>query len=126
MSQLTMPLLVVNLGAEMVYILEQRLKAQNIPADKSCKVLHDVVRTMFDASYVDKLFAPQDMYTVAQTRKIFDRLAHSSIMRLSESRCGNPARGQGRAAGVAGARGGGGRGGGRWSPQPTQVPCYAC
>ncbi|KXZ46265.1 hypothetical protein GPECTOR_45g135 [Gonium pectorale] len=85
MSQLAMPLLVVNLGCEMVYILEQRLKAQNIPADKSCKVLNDVIRTMFDSGYVDKLFAPQDMYTVSQTRKIFDRLAHSSIMRLSES-----------------------------------------
>ncbi|KAG2431870.1 hypothetical protein HXX76_009363 [Chlamydomonas incerta] len=69
----------------MTYILEQRLKAQNIPADKSCKVLNDVIRTMFDPGYVDKLFAPQDMYTVSQTRKIFDRLAHSSIMRLSES-----------------------------------------
>lgn len=85
MSQLTMPLLVVNLGCEMLYILDQRLKAQSIPGDKSCKVLHDVVRTMFDSTYVEKLFAPQDMYTVSQTRKIFDRLAHSSIMRLSES-----------------------------------------
>ncbi|KAG2487008.1 hypothetical protein HYH03_014379 [Edaphochlamys debaryana] len=85
MSQLTMPLLVVNLGCEMTYILEQRLKAQNIPADKSCKVLNDVIKTMFDPGYVDKLFAPQDMYSVSQTRKIFDRLAHSSIMRLSES-----------------------------------------
>ncbi|EFJ41172.1 hypothetical protein VOLCADRAFT_107794 [Volvox carteri f. nagariensis] len=85
MSQLAMPLLVVNLGCEMVYILEQRLKAQNIPTDKSCKVLNDVIKTMFDSEYIDKLFAPQDMYTVSQTRKIFDRLAHSSIMRLSES-----------------------------------------
>ncbi|GLI65897.1 hypothetical protein VaNZ11_009543, partial [Volvox africanus] len=85
MSQLAMPLLVVNLGCEMVYILDQRLKAQNIPSDKSCKVLNDVIRTMFDPEYVDKLFAPQDIFTVSQTRKIFDRLAHSSIMRLSES-----------------------------------------
>lgn len=81
-----MPLIVVNMGAEMLYILEQRLKAQNIPADKSCKVLNDVVRTMFDKSYVDKLFTPQELYSVSSTRKIFDRLAHSSIMRLSESR----------------------------------------
>ena len=32
----------------MLYILDQRLQAQNIAVDKSCKVLHDVVRTMFD------------------------------------------------------------------------------
>ena len=37
MSSLAMPMLVVNLGCEMLYILEQRLKAQSIPADKSCK-----------------------------------------------------------------------------------------
>ena len=35
-------------SCEMLYILDQRLKAQNIAADKSCRVLHDVVRTMFD------------------------------------------------------------------------------
>ncbi len=78
----------MNLGCEMIYILDQRLKAQNIPADKSWKVVADVVKTMFDISFVnDKLFVPQEMYSMASTRKIFDRLAHSSIMRLNESRC---------------------------------------
>lgn len=72
---------------EMLYILDQRLKAQNITAEKSCRVLHDVVRTMFDPDYVKMIFTPQEVYSVASTRKIFERLAHSSIMRLSESRC---------------------------------------
>lgn len=71
----------------MLYILDQRLKAQNITAEKSCRVLHDVVRTMFDPDYVKMIFTPQEVYSVASTRKIFERLAHSSIMRLSESRC---------------------------------------
>lgn len=31
---LAMPVLVVNLGMEMIYVLEQRLRAQCIPADK--------------------------------------------------------------------------------------------
>ena len=30
-----MPLLIINMGGEMVYILEQRLQAQNVPIDKS-------------------------------------------------------------------------------------------
>ena len=34
---LAMPMLVINMGGEMVYILEQRLRAQNIPKDKSSK-----------------------------------------------------------------------------------------
>jgi hypothetical protein len=87
MSLLAMPWVVLNLGSEMVYILEQRLRAQNVPWDKSCRVLHDVARTLFDRSFVsDKLFVAQPMYSPASTRKIFARLAHSSIMRLSEAR----------------------------------------
>jgi hypothetical protein len=87
MSLLGMPWVVVNLGCEMIYILDQRLKAQGIPQDKCARVLQDIVSCLFDQSFVkDKLFVPQDMYSPQSTRKIFDRLAHSSIMRLSESR----------------------------------------
>ena len=35
--QLAMPFLVLNLGIEMIYILEQRLRAQNIAPDKCRK-----------------------------------------------------------------------------------------
>ena len=35
MAQFCMPMLIVNMGGEMVYILEQRLHAQNVPMDKS-------------------------------------------------------------------------------------------
>ena len=30
-----MPMLIINMGGEMVYILAQRLQAQNVPIDKS-------------------------------------------------------------------------------------------
>ena len=30
-----MPILIINMGGEMVYILEQRLHAQSVPSDKS-------------------------------------------------------------------------------------------
>jgi hypothetical protein len=106
-----MPLTVINLGGEMMYILEQRLIAQNIPQvyvvsmmlsfvhlcqcvtthsrehaqDKAVKVITDIVRTMFNPKFVDELFKPQELYSSTSTRQIFDRIAHSSIMRLSES-----------------------------------------
>ena len=35
MSDYCMPILIINMGGEMVYILEQRLHAQNVPVDKS-------------------------------------------------------------------------------------------
>jgi hypothetical protein len=37
MSLFAMPFLVFNLGGEMIYILEQRLQAQNISQEKSRK-----------------------------------------------------------------------------------------
>ena len=80
-----LPVVVCNLGSEMIYILEQRLRAQSITSEKSVKVLHDVVKSMFDPTFVSELFKPQEVYSQRATRQIFDKLAHSSIMRLSES-----------------------------------------
>jgi hypothetical protein len=82
---LAMPLVIINLGGEMVYILEQRLKAQNISAEKSERVLSEVVRAMFSPALMQELFRPQPVYTCSATREVFDRLAHSSIMRLNAS-----------------------------------------
>ena len=86
MVSMAMPMVIVNLGAEMVYILDQRLKAQCIAEDKSRQVLNDVVRTWFDNKFVEALFKPQQLYSLAATREVFERLAHSSIMRLNSSR----------------------------------------
>ena len=48
-------------------------------------MLVDVVKTMYSERFISELFKPQEMYTNQSTRQIFDRLAHSSIMRLNES-----------------------------------------
>ena len=83
---LTMPLIVINLGGEMIYILQQRLSAQNVAKTRGRKVLQDVLRTMYSKSFVSELFKPQDMYSNSSTRQIFNKLAHSSIMRINETR----------------------------------------
>lgn len=80
-----MPLLVINLGGEMLYILEQRLRAQNISSEKAMKVLGDVASAMYDETFMKELFVPQPIYTKGPTRHIFDRLAHSSVMRLNKT-----------------------------------------
>jgi hypothetical protein len=82
-SLYAMPVIVLNMGAEMIYILEQRLHAQKVPHDKRTKVLVDVVKTMYSRRFVTELFKPQKVYSNGQTRQIFDKLAHSSIMRLN-------------------------------------------
>ncbi|KAG2378811.1 hypothetical protein C9374_007959 [Naegleria lovaniensis] len=85
MSYYAMPFLIFNLGGEMMYILNQRLEAQKIAPEKSKKVLQDVVKHMFDEGFVGELAKPQKIYSDASIREVFDKLAHSSIMRLSTS-----------------------------------------
>ncbi len=69
----------------MVYILQQRLQAQHVSSEKSVKVLLDIFYAMFDQKFVDELFAPQEIYSIPSTRQIFEKIAHSSIMRLNKS-----------------------------------------
>uniref|UniRef100_H3D3R7 Organic solute carrier partner 1 n=2 Tax=Tetraodon nigroviridis TaxID=99883 RepID=H3D3R7_TETNG len=85
MSSRTLPLLFINLGGEMLYILDQRLRAQNIPADKAKKVMNDIITTMFNKKFLEELFKPQELYSKKALRTVFDRLAHASIMRLNQA-----------------------------------------
>lgn len=85
MSQYVMPVVVLNLGGEMVYILHQRLNAQNVQKTKENKVLREVIGAMYEPAFVDELFAPQEMYPLSAVKQIFTKLAHSSLMRLNTS-----------------------------------------
>ena len=40
---------------------------------------------MYNPKFIAELFRPQDVYSMTATRQVFDRLAHSSIMRLNEN-----------------------------------------
>ena len=105
-----LPLLYLNLGGEMMYILEQRLVAQNL-GDKSSKgtllrnrhfngclyilsyapyiyflfsVLNDISRTMFNQKFIMELFLKhQPIHSKKVLRSMFDKLAHASIMKLN-------------------------------------------
>ena len=82
---LAMPIIMINMGGEMLYVLEQRLRSQKVEEEKATRVLSEVVRTMFSRNFVAELFRPQPMYSLAQTREVFDRLAHSSIIKLNKN-----------------------------------------
>lgn len=93
MSLRTLPLLVVNMGGEMLYILDQRLRAQHETDDKTQRggwsdddrkrVLNDIVSTMFSKAFMEELMKPQDLYSHRALRCVLTRLAHTSIMRLN-------------------------------------------
>ena len=52
-SLYAMPIIVINMGGEMIYILNQRLKAQSVPDDKAEKVMLDVLKAMYTSVFVD-------------------------------------------------------------------------
>jgi len=80
-----LPFLIMNYGAQMLFILQQRLLAQNVTPEKGSRVLSDVVRSLFAPEFIAELMRPQPLYTPQGVREVFDKLAQSSIMRLSPS-----------------------------------------
>ena len=40
---------------------------------------------MFNGKFVDELFRPQELYPKKAVKHIFEKLAHTSIMRLNEA-----------------------------------------
>ncbi|XP_030597260.1 protein OSCP1a isoform X1 [Archocentrus centrarchus] len=93
MSMRTLPLVFINLGGEMLYILDQRLRAHNTSEDHSDKglwsendrkrVMNDIVGTMFSKAFMDELLKPQQLYSHRTMKTVLTRLAHASIMRLN-------------------------------------------
>uniref|UniRef100_A0A3Q3KZ05 Organic solute carrier partner 1a n=1 Tax=Mastacembelus armatus TaxID=205130 RepID=A0A3Q3KZ05_9TELE len=93
MSMKTLPLVFINLGGEMLYILDQRLQAQNTSEDNTEKgvwsendrkrVLNDIARTLFSKVFMDELLKPQQLYSHRTLKTVLTRLAHASIMRLN-------------------------------------------
>ncbi|XP_034748526.1 protein OSCP1a isoform X2 [Etheostoma cragini] len=83
MSERTLPLVFINLGGEMLYILDQRLHALNTSDDNSEKVMNDIVGTMFGKNFMEELLKPQQLYSHRTMKTVLTRLAHASIMRLN-------------------------------------------
>jgi len=78
------PLIVLNMGSEMVYILQQRLKAQKIATDKACRVLMDTVSALFELKMIESTFRAQATFSSPSVRELFHRITHCSIMRLND------------------------------------------
>uniref|UniRef100_A0A5S6QG11 Protein OSCP1 n=1 Tax=Trichuris muris TaxID=70415 RepID=A0A5S6QG11_TRIMR len=85
MSLKALPLLVFNMAGEMCYILDQRLRAQKVKREKARRVMNEIVSTIFGALFLEKLFEPQELPSRDTMRLLFEKLSHSSIMRLSSS-----------------------------------------
>uniref|UniRef100_A0A6A7FWT2 Protein OSCP1 n=1 Tax=Hirondellea gigas TaxID=1518452 RepID=A0A6A7FWT2_9CRUS len=85
MVEHALPLQFLNLGGEMLYIIDQRLRAQEVPPDRAAKVRNDILSIMLNRRFIEEVFKPQPLYTKTALRGVFERLAHGSIMRLNSS-----------------------------------------
>ncbi|KAG5508256.1 hypothetical protein JKF63_05512 [Porcisia hertigi] len=85
MSLHTMPFLILNLGVEMMFVLNSRLHAQQVAPDKAAIVLGDIGTNIFGKEFLDELFKPQPMYSSASVSQVFTALSTSSVMRLAEN-----------------------------------------
>lgn len=83
MSRFGVPFVLTNLGAEMIYILDRRLKDQKIPKDKSNKVLLEIAKVIFGSSLWQQIKQPQSLYSVEAMKVVFKRIAHSSQIKLN-------------------------------------------
>ncbi|CAH0720392.1 unnamed protein product, partial [Brenthis ino] len=84
MSHFATPFIVVNLGCEMIYVIDQRLKTQNIPLDKSERVLTDIVTVLLHPKLLDELFIPQPVATHAVIKQLLQDISATSIMKLDD------------------------------------------
>ncbi|KAF8289899.1 putative Organic solute transport protein 1 [Trypanosoma cruzi] len=75
--------LVLNYGAEMIFILHTRLIAQNVEKEMAETVMNDMVRHMFSPEFLAELFRPQPLYSYSAVKEIFKSLTEMSVMRLS-------------------------------------------
>ncbi|KAG9395764.1 Organic solute carrier protein 1 [Carpediemonas membranifera] len=85
MSLAANPFLFYNLGAEMVYILSQRLEAQFIAAEKQQRVIGDLLTNLFSRNFASEQFAPQPTYAYHSFKHILTRVVQSSVLKLSDA-----------------------------------------
>ncbi|XP_058460519.1 protein OSCP1 [Malaya genurostris] len=76
--------IVLNLGSEMIYVIDQRLKAQTIPLDKSAQVLREITEVLLDPKFLHYISTAyhHNMLTIHQTRILLTDIACCSLMRL--------------------------------------------
>ena len=83
MAFTALPMLFYNLGGEMLYVLDQRLIAQNIPIEKAKRVLIDIMSTMYNFESFQSIIKPQPIFSFGAMKGIFTKIVHSSIMKVN-------------------------------------------
>ncbi|XP_065368695.1 protein OSCP1 [Calliphora vicina] len=81
--------IMVNLGCEMLFVIDQRLKAQQIALDKSIQVIHDVTAVLLEPKFIDSLIVGStqpsaQLLTEDHCKFMLKDIATCSLMRLDD------------------------------------------
>ncbi|XP_032454766.1 protein OSCP1 isoform X1 [Nasonia vitripennis] len=85
MSYYATPILYLNMGGEMLYVLQQRLKTQKIGSDKTIQVMNDVIHALLNPQQLHEIFDKVPLMSLLSLRAILERVVLSSIMRLDDN-----------------------------------------
>lgn len=70
----------------MLFIIDQRLRAQDSSQERSATVLLDLAEGLLQPDLMEAHFAAQPRPDISYIYDIFLRLTHSTVMRLSTTR----------------------------------------
>ncbi|XP_034104815.1 protein OSCP1 [Drosophila albomicans] len=82
--------ILVNLGCEALFVIDQRLKAQQIESDKSVQVIHDVISVLLEPKFIESLIngsvhSEAQLLTAEHCKFMLNDIATCSLMRLTET-----------------------------------------
>mmetsp|Transcript_36266 Transcript_36266/g.88587 ORF Transcript_36266/g.88587 Transcript_36266/m.88587 type:complete len:312 (+) Transcript_36266:82-1017(+) len=86
-SRIAVPFLVANMGCEMVFVIEHRLRElpeTSVPQKKRDEILDDIIRAVFNDALMENIFAEQKLYAIDTFRKLLFAMAQSPSMRISQ------------------------------------------
>lgn len=76
--------LVLNLGCEMIYVIDQRLNAQSVALDKAATVLRDLTEVLLDHKFLNYITTSYEnqMLTLQQARILLTVSVFYQILKI--------------------------------------------
>ncbi|KAJ1563499.1 hypothetical protein HK096_000697 [Nowakowskiella sp. JEL0078] len=78
-----------NLCGEMIYIIQQRLSTYKIEIIQSAQIQNEIICAMTEQYLIDDLISLQNVYSMSSMKRLFERIAQSSTMKLTKRVDGN-------------------------------------
>ena len=79
-----LPFLVGCLSGEVLYVLNQRLASQEVVEGKAWLFFGDVIRTLFDTTFISQLVERQPVYPISAVKSIFERALKSPVIQMNQ------------------------------------------